>query len=272
MAAERGGLRDLEVMVDLLWRTHRPGTRGPRGSLSVDRIVAAAIEIADAEGLGGVSMRKVAERLGVTTMSLYRYVPRKDDLLDLMFEAASGQPDTTDWPDDWRGRLTAYASGCRKLFLRRPWMLDIGISGPPMGPNNLMWMEVVLASLVDTGLDEGDMVGVLMILSGYAMNEARQEVSMRRAAPLTGVTYEEWGEVYGKMLARVVDDGRYPTVARVVRSGAFDAGSGNADEDFAYGVGFILDGVAALIRERGGSDTAQAVRDPQGAGERPAGR
>ncbi|WP_049569628.1 TetR/AcrR family transcriptional regulator [Streptomyces sp. SBT349] len=250
MADERQARRDLQAAVDLLWRMRQPGTRGPRGSLSVDRIVGTAIEIADAEGIGGVSMRKVAERLGVTTMSLYRYIPGKDDLLDLMFEMASGPPTTSDWPGDWRGRLVAYAHACRGMLLNRPWMTDIPLSGPPMGPNNLAWMEVVLDSLTDSGLDQGDMVGVLMLLTNYVLSEVRQEITMGRAAPRTGVTYEEWGEVYGRLLTRVVSSGTYPALARVVEAGVFGPESTGADEDFAYGLDFILDGIEALIRER----------------------
>ncbi|WP_326597033.1 TetR/AcrR family transcriptional regulator [Streptomyces sp. NBC_01803] len=243
--------RDLQATVDLLWRTKAPGSRGPRGSLTLDGIVATAVEIADADGIAAVSMRKVAERLGVTTMSLYRYVPGKDDLLDLMFEMASGRPDTTTWPEGWRARLTAYAHACRALFLHRPWMLDIPISGPPMGPNNLAWMEAVLASLNDTGLREDDMLGVLMLLTGYVMNEARQEVAMTRAAPRTGVSYSEWDAVYARLLTRVTSaDDSYPTLSRMVRAGALGPTGTTADDNFAYGVKFILDGVEALIHTR----------------------
>jgi AcrR family transcriptional regulator len=242
--------RDPEQTLALLWRTKQPGSRGPRGSLSLDRIVRTAVDIADAEGIAGVSMRKVAERLGVTTMSLYRYVPGKDDLLELMFDMASGRPEAADWPEDWRGGLTAYGNAMWHVLRSRPWMLDIPLNGPPMGPNNLMWMEAALAAMDDTGLPSGEKVGVLMILSGYVMNEARMEISMARAAPSTGVSYEEWGRVYGEMLAKVVADGRFPTLARVVADGAFDDERSGPEEDFAYGLNFLLDGVDALIRTR----------------------
>jgi AcrR family transcriptional regulator len=242
--------RDPEQTLALLWRTKQPGSRGPRGSLSLDRIIRTAVEIADEEGIAGVSMRKVAERLGVTTMSLYRYVPGKDDLLDLMFDMASGRPDTTDWPEDWRGGLAAYGRATWNVLRSRPWMLDIPLTGPPMGPNNLAWMEAALSTIDDTGLDGGEMIGVLIILSGYALNEARQEVSMVRAAPRTGVSYEEWGRVYGEMLGKVVTDGRYPTLARIVAEGAFGDERSGAEEDFDYGLNFLLDGVEALIHAR----------------------
>ncbi|UED85981.1 TetR/AcrR family transcriptional regulator [Streptomyces profundus] len=248
-AAEGNRGRNPEYLLDLLWRTHTPGTRGPRGSLSVDQIVQVAVDIADAEGVAGVSLRRIAQVLGVTSMTLYRYVPSKDDLLDLMFEMASGQPDTTDWPTDWRGRLRAWCHATRQALLSRPWMFDIPIGAPPMGPNNLAWMEVALAALDDTALTEDDMMGVLMILTGFVVGEARQEVTMTSASARTGVSYQDWGHIYARMLRRVLTDDRYPTVAHVVKTGTFDSGA-TAEEDFEYGLGFLLDSVAAQIQRR----------------------
>ncbi|MFD5318320.1 TetR/AcrR family transcriptional regulator [Streptomyces sp. NPDC127098] len=249
MAAERRGRRDPEYLMDLLWRTRSEGSRGPRGALSVDRVVTAAVEIADAEGLGAVSMRRVAERVGVTTMSLYTYVPSKDDLLDLMFDVASGRPDTSAWPDDWRGGLSAYAEDMRRVLLARPWMLDVPIGAPPMGPNNLAWMEAALSTMADTPLTEDDMMGVLTILSGHVLTEVRQQLTMSRATPRTGVDYADWDEVYRRLLTRAAASGHYPTIARVMAAVTQDDERG-PEEDFVYAVDFILDGVAALMRTR----------------------
>ncbi|MDT0309381.1 TetR/AcrR family transcriptional regulator [Streptomyces sp. DSM 44917] len=258
--------RDPGHLLDLLWRTHAPGSRGPRGSLSLDRVVATAVEIADAEGVAAVSMRRVAERLGVTTMSLYRYVPGKDDLVDLMFEMATGLPDDAAWPEDWRGGLAAFARASRALLLARPWMLDVPISAPPMGPNNLAWMEAALSRLARTGLDEGEMVGVLSILSGYTFFEAGQQLAMSRAAPRTGVGYSEWGQAYAAMLERVAGDGRYPTLARVARAGGFGDERSGPEEDFEYGLSFILDGVEALIGARAHRAARGGAGVPEGPG------
>jgi AcrR family transcriptional regulator len=250
MPTERSAGRNPDYLLDLLWRTTAPPRRGPRGALTVDGIVAAAVRIADEAGLEAVSMRRVAQELGVTTMSLYRYVPGKDDLVDLMFEQGTTPPDTGTWPDDWRGRLEHYARATRGLLLRRPWMLDVPISTPPMGPNNLAWMEAALVSMAGTGLTEGDMMGVLTILSGYVLQQSQQELAMRRAMPRTGVSYEEWGHAYARMLQRVVGEGGHPTLARVIHAGVFEEENQSADDDFAYGLAFILDSVAALIARR----------------------
>ncbi len=252
MSAGRTGQRDFEGMIDLLWRTKQPGTRGPRGSLTLDRIVATAIEIADAEGLGGVSMRKVAERLGVTTMSLYRYVPGKEDLVDLIFDVAAGVPDTAAWPEDWRGRVTAYALDSRATLLARPWMVDVPLSGPPMGPNHFAWMESFLAALDGTGLTDDDLVGMLMIVASYVNNEVRQMISITRAAPRTGISYQEWGKAYERALATRADPAYFPTLSRIAGAGVFGAEAATEEEDFLYGMNFILDGIDTLIRARNG--------------------
>lgn len=250
MAGERAAKTYLEQTIELLWRTKQPGTRGPRSSLTLDQVVSTAIGIADAEGLAAVTMRRVADALGVTTMSLYRYVPGKEDLVGLMMDAASEPPDTGGWPTDWRGRLTAWARGQRAILQRRPWLLDIPISGPPVGPNSLTWMEAALAAMVDTDLHEDDMMGVLSILTGYILTESRQELTMGRAAPRTGVTPAEWNRAYGSALRRVAGAERFPTVARVVDAGVFDEEQQGPDVDFEYGLSFLLDGVAALIHTR----------------------
>ncbi|RMI45611.1 TetR/AcrR family transcriptional regulator [Streptomyces triticirhizae] len=249
MAADETRGRDPQYLLDLLWRTQSPGTRGPRGSLSLDQVVGEAVRIADEEGIAAVSMRRIAQKLGVTTMTLYRYVPSKDDLLDLMFSMATSVPDTSDWPDDWRGVLRNWARGTRQLLLDRPWMLDIPIGAPPMGPNNLAWMEVALAALDRTALNEGDMIGVLLIISGFVLGDTRQELTMTSASARTGVSYEEWGRVYGRMMARVATDERFPTLAKVATSGIFD-NENTAEDDFNENLDFLLDSVAALIRRR----------------------
>ncbi|MDT0270414.1 TetR/AcrR family transcriptional regulator [Streptomyces sp. DSM 44915] len=247
MAAEDG--RDPQYLLDLLWRTRAAGTRGPRGSLSVDQVVGEAVRIADAEGVGAVSMRRIAQALGVTTMTLYRYVPSKDDLLDLMFHMGSGPPDTTDWPADWRGALRCWGRQMREMVVGRPWMLDIPIGAPPFGPNNLAWMEAALAAMDETPLNEGDMMEVLMILTSFVLGSTRQEVSMTRASERTGVSYEEWGRAYGRMLPKIMGDGRYPTLAKVTATGVFENENSPAD-DFDQSLEFLLNSVAALIRRR----------------------
>ncbi|WP_170214970.1 TetR/AcrR family transcriptional regulator [Streptomyces otsuchiensis] len=250
MASAESPRRDPALILDLFWGTTPPPRRGPRGGLTVARVVAAAVEIADAEGLEAVSMRRVAEALGVTTMSLYRYVPGKDELCELMLDHAAVPPGTDDWPVAWRPRLERYAHELHGTYLAHSWMLDVPVSGPPIGPNSLGWMEVALETLDRTGLGEADIFRALTVLTGYIRYDAGIVHALTRAEPRTGVAPEEWGHVYGQMLGRVIDDGRFPTLARIAGSDVF-AQQASVEEDFAWGLEFILDGVAAMVAERG---------------------
>lgn len=247
MADKNGAQRTFE----LLWGLREEPTRGPKPSLSVEQIVQAAIEIADSNGLEAVSMRRVAEQFGVTTMSLYRYVPSKNDLLELMLDViAAPGPDLAQMPEHWRDALHWWARQNLEAFRRHPWLVQFPFSHPPFGPNNIRWMEAALRAMEGSGLTPGDMVWVLILLSGYVRTEAAQELALVEGARVTGVEPEEWGRVYAEMLRKVVADGDHPALARVVESGVFDAPAQGPDEDFEYGLTFLLDGIEAMISSR----------------------
>src|SRR6478752_7001251 len=133
---------DLPRGIALAWGVAANPQRGPKREMSVERIVEAAVELADAEGLGAVSMAAVAARLGYTPMSLYRYVSAKDDLVLLMQEEATGLPPATVAEHDtWRGRLEALYGELVQGYLRHPWVLDVPINGSPTTPNSAAWMD-----------------------------------------------------------------------------------------------------------------------------------
>ncbi|MGH8775049.1 MAG: TetR/AcrR family transcriptional regulator [Jiangellaceae bacterium] len=259
MADERPASRDPRRTLELLWgRTTRP-SRGPKPSLSLAGIVRVAVAIADAEGMRAVSMRRVADDLGVTTMSLYRYVPGKDDLVELMMESAVGLPPERDGggPGHWRRDLERWARAQHVLYRRRPWMLQVPIHGPPMGPNNLAWMDSALQALFEPGLSEGDALYGLLLLSVYVRGEAQLGLGLAQAEQRTGVTQLERDMVYGGLIASLRDDPRYPALARLAESGIFEEGDDEPDADFDFGLQRILDGIETLIRERGSPTLAR---------------
>src|SRR5258708_29593707 len=166
--------RPLPPGLDLLWGRRGSGRRGPRRGLSVDDIVEAALRLADAEGLHGVSMARVAEELGFTTMSLYRYVAGKDELLQLMWNAsAQGAEDLELDGDDWRSRLRCWALVQREGIDRHPWITQMPMAAPPLAPNSLTFVERGLKALDGTGLEDADKLRVLGLLSSFTLNEAR---------------------------------------------------------------------------------------------------
>ena len=179
----RGESPPLPPGLDLLWGRRGRGQRGPKPGLSVDAIVAAAIRLADAEGLEAVSMARVAEQLGFTTMSLYRHVASKEELLQLMWNAsAQGTEDLVLAGEDWRARLRAWATTQREGIDRHPWITQMPMAAPPMGPNSLTFVERGLEAMDGTGLADVDKLRVIGLISSYTLSEARMAHDAARAA------------------------------------------------------------------------------------------
>jgi AcrR family transcriptional regulator len=131
------GAGDPRRSIELLWGLV-PGEKsrpGPKPRFTVAEIAAAAIAIADTEGLAALSMRKVAERLGVSAMSLYTYVPGKGELIDLMLDTVFAEVPLTFAAAGWRARLEAVARENWQLYLHHPWLLQVATSRPPLGPH-----------------------------------------------------------------------------------------------------------------------------------------
>lgn len=233
-----------------LWRMSEPSRLGRRPALDIDRVVTTAVEIADRDGLGGVTLPKVAQALGFTGMSLYRHVGSKDELLVLMADHALGPPPEPAG-EDWRDGLRDWAFGQRAIFRRRPWLVQVPASGPPSGPNQVAWMEAALVVLARTGLDWPHKLGVLSLVGGYVIHSARQDGEFT-AARAEGQEQAEAARDWAVALARLVQGGRFPETARLFSSTLFSAppvvaGVDMADADFSLGLDVILDGVAARI-------------------------
>src|SRR5271163_147885 len=152
-----GGKARLPAGLDLLWGRRGPGKRGPRPGLSADAIVEAAIRLADAEGIEGVSMARVAAELGFTTMSLYRYVASKDELLQLMWNASARGAETLVLTGrGWRARLRQWAIIQRAMLDVHPWITQMPMAAPPMAPNSLTFVERGLEAMDSTELTDAE--------------------------------------------------------------------------------------------------------------------
>ena len=204
---------------------------GRRG-LNLERVVAAAIELADADGLGAVSMARVAERLGFTTMSLYRHVKSKDELLWLMLDAVMGTPPPPPAPG-WRAGLDAWARDMMAVLDVHPWGIDIPITGKLDTHAQLAWLDRGLETLAGTALHEGDKAEIVLVLNGYVFWAAR----LRQSIPT---------DVVEAVVPPSLDLSNYPSLAAMMASGIFDDQT-TAEEEWAFGLDLILDGVAALI-------------------------
>jgi AcrR family transcriptional regulator len=256
--------KDLPDDVALLWGLRTGGRRGRKPSLSAEEITAAAVRIADAEGLAAVSMARVAKELGNATMALYRHVRSKDELLLLMSDWALEEPPAEPAPGDWRDQLTRWAYDVLGMIRQHRWYRDIPISGPPIGPRNLQWFDRALAALADTGLAEADKVVVVTGLLPIVHGQARLSLDL---AAGYAADPESFGTSYAAGLAAVVDDGRFPALSRVIAAGVFGPGGPGGEgvvtsdgyDDFGAEFEFALtcyfDGVDGFLARRtaGGS-------------------
>ncbi|GAB3949699.1 TetR/AcrR family transcriptional regulator [Kribbella albertanoniae] len=242
---------ELPPDVALMWRLRETPRRGPKPTLSLDDIVRAAIEIADEENdLAAVSMARVAERLGNSTMALYRHVKSKDELLILMSDAALERPEPLPADVDWRTGLTFWADGVMTAVRKHSWYAKLPISGPPAGPNNLAWFDAALGALAGTGLPEEAKVGIAMGLITYVQGEMRMAMDLAAGFADNPDVFRQ----YGATLARVIDPKQMPALARVLDAGVFDEVGDfeqESDQDFDFGLQLYLDGVAAFIERVG---------------------
>ncbi len=255
----------LPPVIELAWGLReRPG-RGTRRGLSLDRVVAAGIKVALTEGTGALSMARVAAELGAATMSLYRYVAAKDELLTLMVDTALGPPPGSVLDQTgWRAGMTAWAEGVRAAYLRHPWALRVPVMGPPLGPNNIAWLEAALRALAGTPLADLQKLRLVTLISFFVRSELT--LSLDVVAETAGPAGEEPSPAgYGAMLAQLTDPLRFPALHKVIASGGFE-GDKCPDAQFNFGLECILDGVDALVHKTPAARSRLARSSHRGSG------
>ncbi|HZE40594.1 MAG TPA: TetR/AcrR family transcriptional regulator C-terminal domain-containing protein [Stackebrandtia sp.] len=221
----------------------RPAGRAREPELSRDRVVAAAVALADAEGLAQLSMRRIATDLGAATMSLYRHVSSKDELVAEMSDRVFGEVGFPDpGPTGWRPRLELAARLMWTVMRRHPWVADqVSMTRPRVIPNQMAYAEWSLATLTSMGLDDNDLMFVHLSLFGHVRGMAMNLQPEAQAEQDTGLSADEWIETQEDALLELIADGRYPTFEHVITR-EFDY---DLDAVFEYGLARLLDGVAA---------------------------
>jgi AcrR family transcriptional regulator len=254
MATEFTGTGDPARSMELLWRS--PGDAaprpGPRSALGVDRIVTAAVRLADSAGLAAVSMRRIAADLGVGAMTLYSHVPGKGELVDLMLDAVLAEL----YPDEqvvaagpWRTRLKTVARANWDFFVRHPWALHVATSRPPLGPGLMRKYELELRAVDGLGLSELQMDLLVTLVNGFVRGTVGGVQEKADAERVTGITEDQWWAATQPYLARVFDPDRYPTAARVGPIAGEELGAGDPTRSFEFGLERLLDGIGVLILE-----------------------
>ncbi|MBV7244618.1 TetR/AcrR family transcriptional regulator [Streptomyces sp. MW-W600-10] len=266
------GQGDARRSLSLLWRAEVAasprGGPGPKPRLSVDAIVAAAVAVADEEGMGALSMRAVGDRLGRTAMALYTHVPGKSELLDLMYDAVHAEL-PSDYAEyerrgDWRVPLTAWAGEVLEFYVRHPWVLQVSQARPVLGPHEYANLDTLVRLLGATGLEARTVRRLVGTLFPLVRGSARTVADARRAAAATGSSDEEWWAARSAALTELVPDfaERFPAVIGLERDGAPEPppeGGGHdavphpereARETFRVGLDVLLDGIEAARARR----------------------
>lgn len=252
MAAMRSSAGDPARTLGLLWRdASAVPHRGPDRRLSVDAVVRTAVDVADGDGLGAVTMRRVATDLGVAAMTLYTYVPSRSELLDLMLDSvyAAIERRSVTGPG-WRQRVEAIAEENRDLYLAHPWVCDVSTQRPPLGPGQLAKYEHELSAFDGIGLTDVEMDDCLTYLLTFVHAWAHNTIAAREARNATGMTDEEWWALAGHQLRRYVDPASFPLASRVGEAaGAAHNSAHDPDHAFEFGLSRVLAGLEVMITE-----------------------
>ncbi|WP_406246550.1 TetR/AcrR family transcriptional regulator [Microbacterium sp. M] len=251
-------LPELPRGIALAWGVAANPQRGPKREMSVERIVEAAVELADADGIGAVSMAAVAASLGFTPMSLYRYVSAKDDLLLLMQEEATGiPPEEHREHDGWRDRLRALFEAQVLIYLRHPWILALPITGSPITPNSSAWIEAGLEALAETPLTESERLAVALAMTGQARWYGMVLAGYSEQARISGLTADEVSARESALFDRVISADEYPHLRRAIDAGVFV----DQQDPFRFATERLLDGVAMYIDALGRGEGHAPVQE-----------
>lgn len=207
-------------------------------------MVSAAIAVADSDGLAALSMRRVAESLGVGTMTLYTYVPGKAELIDLMVDAAIGDAGLpAEPPADWRAGVVAFAEAARALQHKHSWLLHITTARPALGPNVMANEEFLLAALVRSGMTATEVASTSAAIQAFLAGAIRYEVELVLAERRTGQSDDQWWTDRSDFWETYFDMERHPAMTKVWQDGGFDT----RPTAFETGLARLLDGIAANL-------------------------
>ncbi|SDX57277.1 TetR/AcrR family transcriptional regulator [Paenibacillus sp. CF384] len=247
-------IQSLPESVRLSWGIIKPSRRGPKGELSIPLIVDTAVAIADQDGLSAVSMSRVAGALGFTTMSLYRYITSKEDLLLLMQDRVCPLPPEAD-PDapkkHWREEMQDYVQFCIKVFRDHPWFADIPIRSVPMMPGNLRIIDWTLRIMRGFPVNDFEKMSFVLLISSYARacGMIARDMDLVIKAGDSFSTFS--GLSYTAALKQLITEGSFPDLHPIVMSGAY---TGEVEspigDDLAFGLERILDGIEHYLEVR----------------------
>nr|WP_222132325.1 TetR/AcrR family transcriptional regulator C-terminal domain-containing protein [Pseudonocardia sp. C8] len=233
----------------MLWDPPPAPRRGPRQRLTLDQVVEAGMAVA-ARSVDALSMRKVAQELGVGTMSLYTYVPGRDELFELMIDRAWGERALPDRNLPWRAQAEFHAHEAWRMYREHPWLISSNLWRMPLGPHVLDVQEDLYRVVSLTGLDAATVVRTAGLIESHVFGAARAEITDTSVATRTGVSQDDYYSARAGFWGTHFREDRFPTMARLWHAGGFDAE--NPVGDWEFGLGLILDGIERLTAGRAG--------------------
>jgi AcrR family transcriptional regulator len=231
----------------VIWDRPARAGHGPVPSLSREEITAAAVTLADAQGIEAVSMRALAVELGVGAASLYRYVARKDEVIDLMVDAVIGNDLEFEVRGDWREDLRSLAHGLRAMTLRHPWMAVPSAGLRNFGPNTAWLYEQVLSAIDGLGLDIDEMLVMVETLDAYVRGRALEELAEQEAVRRSGLDQDQWMQTQVPYIESLIESGRFPLLTRVVFDARTPHDPDRLRHGFDLGLERVLDGLAMML-------------------------
>uniref|UniRef100_A0AAU2JL05 TetR/AcrR family transcriptional regulator n=1 Tax=Streptomyces sp. NBC_00049 TaxID=2903617 RepID=A0AAU2JL05_9ACTN len=216
---------------EVIWNRPQRAGRGPRPAHSRDSIAAEAVRVADAEGIEAVSMRRVATGIGAGTMSLYNYVPRKEDLYELMVDAVSGEYEFTAPTGDWRADLLALARRTRELMHRHPWLPRLLSPVYGFGPNALRYLEHSLDCLAPLEVADAEKLELIAAINGTVGAFVAGELALAERARQLPWTEEAEQRVRAEWIGSRLATGEYPRLTAALTGGAVPVTSAGGGPD-----------------------------------------
>ena len=234
-------------MIRLLWDPPTPAGRGPKQKLTLDQVVEAGMAVAAAEGVDKLSMRNVAARLGVGAMSLYTYVPGRDELFELMIDRAWSARKLPDQSLPWREQVEFHAREAWTTYQSYPWLIRSNLWRMPLGPHVMDVQEDIYRAVTLTGLPNPEVVRVAGLVESHVFGVARSVITDTSLSSNTGITADEYWDSRSSFWGTYYTPERFPTMTQIWESGAFDQPGGDEVE---FGLARLLDGVELLIEKQ----------------------
>ncbi|MEV1291247.1 TetR/AcrR family transcriptional regulator C-terminal domain-containing protein [Pseudonocardia sp. NPDC049635] len=240
---DQWGTPEGQAMIELLWDPPPPPRRGPRQRLTLGQVVDAGMAVA-ARSVDELSMRKVAQELGVGTMSLYTYVPGRDELFELMVDRAWGMRKFPERDLPWRAQAEFHAHEAWRMYREHPWLISSNLWRMPLGPHVLDVQEDLYRAVLLTGLDAVTVVRSAGLVESHVFGAARAKITDTSVAARTGVTQDDYYAARAGFWGTYFSEERFPSMLTLWNAGGFDAE--NPDGDWEFGLALILDGIERL--------------------------